>query len=140
MRPTQPRTISQADLAGKLQNWVEQTDARTGWQSMKLPPPAEFQVSARWARWQTAWRSVLTGAGESAVVYELSPGGARVRLFVVKTPHKYTVPATPGVLLPGTSGGVKVSAWQPAGGLLYVLFIGRDGPPLEDYLPRRPEV
>jgi len=139
MRPTQPRTISQAELAGIIQNWVEQTNTRTRWQSMKPSPPAGFPVGAAWARWQTAWCSIQIAAGESAVAYELRSSGPKARLFVVRTPHRYTVPATPGVLLPGTSGGVKVSAWQPAGGLLYVLFVDRGGPPLEEYLPQRPE-
>jgi hypothetical protein len=138
LRPTQPRTISQAELAGAIPSWVEQTQDRTLWN--KTPPPAAFQVNPIWTRRIVAWRSFPTNvAGETAIAYELTPGGGKVRLFVVKTPHKYAVPATPGLPLPGTTGGVQVSAWQPAGGLLYVLFIDRDGPPLERYLPRRTE-
>jgi hypothetical protein len=124
-----PREVTAQQLAADISNWFDlaapgSTALDSGWTKGGALQPGYPLDSAIRGR-PKAWRSFKTPAGEAAVVYELlAPEGSRALLFVVTPRANYRVARSPSVvMLSGTTGDLKATAWQRPNGQLYVLVL-----------------
>lgn len=138
-----PRRISAADLAADVSHWTDAVTRAGDWrtelpseQLLRKYPVNDLQQGKHAV---SQWQLFSTYRREQAVVYDLTLAGSKVsRLFVIATPHQYSVaPSPPPTPLSGMTGGLRASAWQ-RGGLLFVLVVGPDGPEPKHYLRQAP--
>ena len=135
--PQPVRTIGQDELAGLAEQWTADVSSPRGWKpaTAAVKFPAGSAIRAQPIR----WRNYTTPAGESAVVYDCTPSGRQqVLLFMVRSPHKYSVAPLPFSRLRSASKGVGVAAWQ-RGEMLYVLTVVEDHQRVDDYIRKLPE-
>ncbi len=131
--PVTPQQILQVELAGDVGNWMTEATQASGWQTGPAPsfPAADMLPRGRAI---AGWRSFRTARGEPVVVFNLMDGNETVRLFVIATPHRYSVRPVPLTPLLGMTGNWNVGAWQREGGPLYVLVVGRGRRSPDDYV------
>jgi len=137
---SEPRRVSQAELASLVETWYQQAQQRQGWTtSIDRATAEQFPVdsSVLLAR-PVAQRTISAASAGEAVAYELRRADRKAVLLVVRTRDHYDVAPLPSTNRPlgMVTGNKKVAAWQ-SGSLLYVLVVEANQGSLRDFIRPR---